>query len=151
MIFRNKIIVRTSAERVWEMLADAAKMQEWNPNIRALIPITLGPVAAGYRCRVRFRLEHTENNFLAEVLEFEPLARISIHLTGGDFPQRGYALETYELAAHKNGTLVRQTIEIQNAGANVFAKGFALLKHLLARSRGKAALKGLKRRAEAGD
>ncbi|GAB4487088.1 MAG: hypothetical protein OHK006_15730 [Thermodesulfovibrionales bacterium] len=148
MIFRNKIVIKAASGTLWEHLTDAVKMQAWNPNIKAFIPVTRGPITAGYRFRVRYRLEHTENNFLAEVIEYEPNAKLSIHLTGGNFPRRGYALEIYELTDHKHGVLVRQTIEIQNAAANVFVKGVALLKYFAARSRGKAALKGLKKLAE---
>lgn len=148
MVFRNKIIIKTSADRIWGLLTDTGKAREWNPNVRALIPVTQGSMKAGFRYRVRYAMEHTENNFLAEVLEYEPQLKLSTHLTGGDFPRKGYALETYELAEHRHGVLVRQTIEIHNAPANIFMKAFAFFRYLVGLSHGKKALKQLKALAE---
>ncbi len=131
MVLKNKILISAPADAIWGHLVEPARYQAWNRRARTIVPVSQGAMEAGYRYRIRHALATGESNFLAEVIECEPLRRLVIHLTGGNLRKKGYGLEVYELETGTRGTLLRQTYEIHGAARNPLARmSIAALHHL---------------------
>lgn len=129
MVLRDKIQIERPPDQVWRYLQSPVLMKEWNGKIKAVVPVSWGEPAEGFRYRVRYRTNSRESNFLAEFLEYQEPARLVIHLSGGDLPVKGYIQEIYELTANTGGTLLRQRTEVHNPVANIFSRCLIFLGH----------------------
>ncbi len=148
MFLRSKVEIGIPPDAVWPFISDPGALRKWNGGIRAIVPISTGAWAAGSRWRVRYQFQGRENNYLAEVLEFEKPARLVIHLTGGDMPVKGYMQEIYELSPSEKGTLLKCSISLFGAGLNFLSGWAAFLSHHIFRRRHKRYLLTLKGLAE---
>jgi hypothetical protein len=119
VIIKNKIRLSAPPEKIWGLITDPMIMKIWNPRITAVIPITLGKPQANSQYRIRYKLAAKESNFLAEIMEYEDLARFALHFSGGNLPKKGFIQEIYEMFPDSNGTLLRQTVLIEKSGMGI--------------------------------
>ena len=129
MILKDKIQIDRSPEEVWQYIQSPALMKEWDPKIKAVVPVSWGAPAEGYRYRVRLKMNRREGNFLAEFLEYQEPAKLIVHLSGGNLPVKGYIQEIYELTENTRGTLLRHRLEVQNSGRHIFSNSLILFIH----------------------
>jgi len=144
MIFKDKIQINRPPEEVWQYIQSPALMKEWNPRIKAFVPVSWGEPAEGYRYRVRCKMIGSESNFLAEFMEYHKPAKLLIHLSGGNLPVKGYIQEVYELAENTRGTLLNQRIEVYNSGMHIFSGCMRVCIHFFSRFSKKKPLRLLK-------
>lgn len=119
MIIKNKIQLSAPPEKIWGFITDPMIMKAWNPRIRAVVPITPGKPQANSQYRIRYKLAGKESNFLAEILEYDDLARLVLHFSGGNLPRKGFIQEIYEVFPDSKGTLLRQTVLIERSGLGI--------------------------------
>ena len=129
MILKDKIQIYRPPDVVWSYLRSPARMKEWDPKIKAVVPVSWGDPAEGYRYRVRFKMNSREGNFLAEFLEYQEPAKLIVHLSGGNLPVKGYIQEIYELTENSRGTLLRHRFEVHNSGGHIFSNCLILFIH----------------------
>ena len=144
MILNDKIQIDRSPEEVWQYIGTPALMKEWNPRIRAFIPVSWGEPAEGYKYRVRYKIIGRESNFLAEFMEYQRPAKLLIHLSGGNLSVKGYIQEIYELDGNERGTLLKHRIEVYNSGMHIFSGCMTRLIHFFSRFSRKRNLRLLK-------
>jgi hypothetical protein len=146
MILKDKIQIDRPPVVVWGFLRSPARMMEWNQRIKAVVPVSWGEPAGGYRYRVRFKMNRGESNFLAEFLEYQEPSKLLVHLSGGNLPVKGYIQEIYELTENTRGTLLRHRLEVHNSG-HIFSNCLILFIHysfgIFSRGRHLRALKQL--------
>jgi uncharacterized membrane protein len=68
-------------ERVWQVTSDPANLPQWDKHIES-VEVPDGGLAFGVRYRVVMRFMSLRTTVDAEVLEWEPPWRASIHLSG---------------------------------------------------------------------
>ena len=148
LVLNDKVQVGRSAEEVWCFLQSPALMKDWNPKIKAVVPVSPGEPSEGCRYRIRYDLNGKESNFLAEIMEYEEPSRLLIHLTGGNLPYKGYIQEIYELTPNTQGTLVKQQIGIYTSSMRLFSGCRAAFTHYFGKLSKKRYLMTLKQLAE---
>ncbi len=148
MLLRDKVQINSNPEVVWGYIASPDRLKSWNTKVKAIVPISREEWTEGFRYRVRYELYGREGNFLAEILEYKKPEKLIIHLTGGNMPVRGYVQEVYELSEHKDGTLLKLSFGIYNAGINIFSRSFIVISHLFGIKAGKKYLRKLKELVE---
>lgn len=129
MILKDKIQIGRPPAVVWGYLRTPARMKEWDAKIKAVVPVSWGEPAEGYRYRVCCKMNGSEGNFLAEFLEYQEPAKLLVHLSGGNLPVKGYIQEIYELTENSGGTLLRHRLEVHNSVMHTFSKCLILVKH----------------------
>jgi uncharacterized protein YndB with AHSA1/START domain len=150
MILRDTVQIKSPPERVWHFIEDPKQMKSWNPKIQKITPISWGERAKGYRYRLMYVMGNRENDFLAEIVEYQKPTKLVIHLTEGKLAHDGYIREVYELFGNENGTLLKQRIEIRNVEINILLKLLMLVIHHIGMPVGKKYLVRLKELAESG-
>ena len=144
MILKDKIQIGRSPEEVWQYIQSPELMKEWNPRVKAFVPVSWGEPAEGYRYRVRYKMIGRESNFLAEFMEYQKPVKLIIHLSGGNLPVKGYIQEIYELAENSGGTLLKQRIEVYTSGIHIFSGCITIFIHFFSRFSRKKHLRLLK-------
>ncbi len=129
MTLKDKIQIDRPPAVVWRYLRAPAQIKEWDPKIKAVVPVSGGGPAEGYRYRVRFKMNGREGNFLAEFMEYQEPAKLLVHLTGGNLPVKGYIQEIYELTENARGTLLKYRLEVHNSGRNIFSSCLTFFIH----------------------
>jgi hypothetical protein len=129
MILKDKIQINRPPVVVWPYLMSPARIKEWDPKIKAVVPVSSGDPAEGYRYRVRCKINSREGNFLAEFFEYQEPAKLLIHLSGGNLPVKGYILEIYELTENARGTLLRHRLEVHNSARYIVSNCLILFRH----------------------
>jgi len=148
LVLKDKVQIGRSAEEVWRFLQSPALMKDWNPKIKAVVPVSSGEPSEGCRYRIRYAVNGKESNFLAEIMEYREPSRLLIHLTGGNLPRKGYIQEIYELAPNAQGTLLMQRTEIYVSGRHIFSGYLAAFIHFIGKLSKKRYLMNLKKLAE---
>jgi hypothetical protein len=123
-------------------------MRSWNPRIRAVVPVTLGKPKATSQYRIRYSIGGREDNFLAEIMEYEEHHRLVLHFAGGTLPRKGFIQEIYELMPDERGTLLIQRIVMEETGLRFPARLWMRLRNRIGRSSGKRYLSRLRELAE---
>ena len=129
MILKDKIQIDRPPAVVWSYLRGPMQMKAWDAKIKAVVSVSTGEPAEGYRYRVRCKIKGREGNFLAEFLEYQEPAKLLVHLSGGSLPVKGYILEIYELTENTRGTLLRHRLEVHNSGRQILSNFWFLFKH----------------------
>ena len=148
LVLKDKVQIGRPLEEVWRFLQNPALMKEWNPKIRAVVPVSLGEPSEGCRYRIRYEMNGKESNFLAEIMEYREPSRLLIHLTGGSLPRKGYIQEIYELIPNAEGTLVKQQIGIYTSSRHLFSGCRVAFMHYIGKLSKKRYLITLKQLAE---
>ena len=149
MILTDKIRINRSPEEIWQFIQSPALRKEWDRDIKAVVPVSWGAPAEGYRYRVRYKMNGRESNYLAEFMEYRKPVKLLIHLTGGNLPVKGYIQEIFELTKNTGGTLLRQRTEVHNSGMHIFSRCLMLFSHFFSRLSKKKQLRALKELIEA--
>ena len=144
MILKDKIQIDRTPEKVWQYIQSPVLMKEWNPRIKAFVPVSWGEPVDGYRYRVRYKMIGRESNFLAEFMEYQKPVKLLIHLSGGNLPVKGYIQEIYELVENTRGTLLKQRIEVYTSGMHIFSGYMTILIYFFSRFSRKKHLRLLK-------
>jgi uncharacterized protein YndB with AHSA1/START domain len=144
MILKDKIQIDRSPGEVWRFIQSPAALKEWNQKIKAVVPVSWGEPAKGYRFRMRYQVAGFESNFLAELMEYEEPVRLLIYLSGGWLPVRGYIQEEFELTENAGGTLLRHKVELHNFSRNVFSRSLILAGHFVGKFSREKSLRALK-------
>jgi len=148
VIIKNKIRLFAPPENIWGLITDPMLMKTWNPRITAVVPITPGTPQANSQYRIRYKLAAKESNFLAEIMEYEELARLVLHFSGGNFPRRGFIQEIYEMLTDSKGTLLKQTVLIEKSGMGIAGRLSLRMRNVIGKSSGKRYLGRLKELTE---
>ena len=148
MIIKNTIRLSAPPENIWGLIVDPMVMKSWNPRIRAVVPITPGKPQANSQYRIRYKLAAKESNFLAEILEYEDLARLVLHFSGGSLPKKGFIQEIYDMVQDSKGTLLKQTVLIEKSGMGIAGRLSLRIRNIIGRSSGKRYLGCLRELAE---
>ena len=148
LVLKDKVQIGRSAEEVWCFLRSPVLMKDWNPKIKAVVPVSPGEPSEGCRYRIRYEMNGKESNFLAEIMEYRQPSRLLIHLTGGSLPRKGYIQEIFELTANSSGTLLMQRTEIYTSGRHIFPGYLAAFIHYIGKISKKRYLMTLKKLAE---
>lgn len=120
MILKDTVQIKSSPENLWAFIEDPERMKSWNPKIQRISSISWGRRAVGYRYRITYAMRNKASEFLAEIIEYRKPEKLVIRLTEGNLPRGSYIEEVYQLSRTAEGTLVEQTIEINNSGINIF-------------------------------
>ena len=150
LILRDSIQINRPPEAVWRVLEDPERMSSWNPNVRAVTPISWGGRTRGFRYQITYALSGRKNELSAEIEEYQEPVRLVIHLTGGNLPRNGYFREVYDLSKNPTGTLLTQTIQIHHSGINPFFRWVIWLLHRFGWPTGMTYLAALKDLVERG-
>lgn len=131
MVIKDTVLVARSPVEVWPFIQSPRARKEWDPKIRAYVPVTGREPSSGLQYRIRFKINGLlESNFLTEIMEYHEPEKILFHFSGGRLPVRGYIQEIYELTESNSGTLVKYRLELRNSGINCFSKFRILMAHL---------------------
>ena len=120
MILKDTVQIKSSPENVWSFIEDPERMKSWNPKIQRISSISWGARSIGYRYRITYAMRNKTSEFLAEIIEYRKPEKLVIRLTEGNLSQGSYICEIYQLSRTAEGTLVEQTIEINNSRINIF-------------------------------
>ncbi|MBA4373745.1 MAG: hypothetical protein C0402_12910 [Thermodesulfovibrio sp.] len=122
MKLEDSIFINRSAKTVWAFLEDPANMPLWNPKVKHVSPASFSVPRQGYRYAITYQMHEKARatEFLAEYVHFEPYVKLVIRHTGSLAPQNRIIEEIYELSERDGGTLLSQTIRIENSGINIF-------------------------------
>jgi uncharacterized protein YndB with AHSA1/START domain len=148
VIIKNKIQLSAPPEKIWGLITDPMIMKTWNPRITAVVPISLGKPQPNSQYRIRYKLGAKESNFLAEILEYDDLARLVLHFSGGNLLKRGFIQEIYEMFPDSKGTLLRQTVLIEKSGMGIASRLLLRLRNIIGASSAKRYLNHLRELAE---
>jgi uncharacterized protein YndB with AHSA1/START domain len=148
MTLRLRVRIQAPPERVWRYLEDPELMKLWNPKIKNVAAVSWGQRGRGFRYRLTYVLGGTASEVSAEIEEYQPAVKLAIRLTGGRMPPAGFAQEVYELTREGGGTALTQTIQLHNAGINLFVRLLIAFVHRFGRPTGTPYLTQLKHLAE---
>ena len=120
----NSIFVNRSAATVWAFLENPANMLLWNPKVKRVSPSSFSVPQQGYRYTIMYQMHENAraSEFQAEFVHFEPVSKLIIRHTGSFSPHDRVIEEIYELSERDGGTFLKQTIQIENSGINVFLR-----------------------------
>jgi len=118
----NSIFINCPAGIVWAFLENPGNMPLWNPKVKCVSPSSFSRPQQGYRYAITYQMHENSraSEFQAEFVHFEPSAKLFIRLTGGLSPRDSVISESYELTERDGGTFLKQTINIENSGINIF-------------------------------
>ena len=101
---------------VWQWVSEPRGWVAWNPKIEEVIPFSADPPGEGWRCRLAYRLRKKRTQLAdAELVEIRPGERLVCRTTGGDMKPGGWILETYELYADEDTTVLTHTIDLEHS------------------------------------
>jgi uncharacterized protein YndB with AHSA1/START domain len=111
MHFANTVVIRRSADDVFDFLAQFENVPKWNYAITETRKTSEGPVGVGTTYRqLRSLPSRSEETF--EVTEFEPTQRLAIYASLGPFE----GTLTYELEPIDAGTRLTNTADLESHG-----------------------------------
>lgn len=118
----DSVFINRPAGTVWSFLQNPENMPLWNPKVKRVSPASFAQPGQGYRYAITYQMHERAkaSEFLAEFVHYEPPSKLVIRLTGGVAPRDRIIEEIYELSERDGGTLLTQTIRIDNAGINIF-------------------------------
>ena len=120
----DSIFINRPAGTVWAFLENPENMLLWNPKVKHVSPSSFSGPQQGYRYAITYQMHETSRatEFLSEFVHFEPFSKLVIRHKGGLSPHDRVIEETYELSERDRGTLLTQTIHIENSGINIFLR-----------------------------
>ena len=120
----DSIFINLPAKTVWSFLQNPENMPLWNPKVKRVSPASFAQPGQGYRYAITYQMHERAkaSEFLAEFVHYEPPSKLVIRLTGSFAPHDMVIEEIYELTGRDEGTLLTQTIGIDNSGINIFCR-----------------------------
>lgn len=124
MKFIDSIFIDRAPEVVWAFLEDPANMPLWNPKVKRVSPTSFEQPRQGYRYAITYQMRESAKpaDFLAEIIQYEASSKLVIRLTTVYAPHGSIIEERYELSEREGGTLLQQTIHIEDPGINLFLR-----------------------------
>jgi uncharacterized protein YndB with AHSA1/START domain len=107
---------------VWQWVCEPRGWPAWNPKIEEIVPMSLQPLGPGWRFRIAYRLRKSRQLADAELVEFVPERRLVCKTVGGDLKPGGFILETYELHADEDTTVLTHTVDLGQSKMPFFAR-----------------------------
>jgi len=122
MKLTDSIFINRSPGIVWSFLEKPENMPLWNPKVERVSPASFEQPRQGYRYAITYRMRERAKpaDFLAEFIQYDPPAELVIRLTAVFAPHGNIIEERYDLLERDGGTLLTQTIHIDDPGMNVF-------------------------------
>ena len=101
---------------MWPFLADPVLQAGWNPKVVSVGRERSGPVRRGERFEMVYRMSGREKQSRVEVTAARPPRRVVfLHRTAWRSAEQ-VVEESYEIAPHRHGVKVVQTIDLARAG-----------------------------------
>ncbi len=107
---------------VWRWVCEPRGWPAWNPKIEDVVPMSVEKPGIGWRFRIAFRLRKSRQLADAELVEWEPNKRLVCRVTGGDLKPGGWILETYEMHADEDTTMLIHTVDLADSKMPYFAR-----------------------------
>ena len=107
---------------VWRWVFEPRGWPAWNPKIEDVVPMSAERPGPGWRFRIAFRLRKSRQLADAEFVEAVPEKRLVCRVTGGDLNPGGWMLETYELQADEDTTVLTHTVDLANSRMPWFSR-----------------------------
>jgi len=142
MILRDGIEMNADLARVWEVLADPALMELWNP--KCVRCESDSHVCVGLRYRASFRLSGPERESQCEVIACTPGERLTTRFLMEAPGPAGYVDETFRLRPGREGTHVVHEMDFTHSGLPHWLQAFMKVMDLVGRKVGKSSLEGIK-------
>ncbi len=143
----SSIFIQRKPEVVWDFLKDPENMQQWNPRVEKVTPSEFEDPGTGYCHEITYRMHANAraNSFHAEMKVFEPPQVLEIRLVPQSARQKApEIMERYGLLAQDGGTLLTQTIRVENSGISVLFRGLIWLVTKFGKPTGKPLLANLR-------
>jgi hypothetical protein len=118
MKLHDKIQIPFTPGEIWRFIEDPQQMKRWNSKLVSVQSISQGKRGKGYFYRAKYKMRK-ECEFAAEVVEYVENQKWTVHFSNGigdGFSKDCNIFESYELIPNRNGTLVKQLIDIRNSG-----------------------------------
>ena len=142
MILRERAHLQTRADQIWEILADPALMELWNPKC-VRCQAGASRVHVGLRYRATFRLSGPEQEAQCEVLECQPGQKLTIRFTT-EAPRRGSQVdETFRLQPSGDGTEVTHDVDFTHSPLPWWLKVLMKVLDVVGTRRGRSSLDGI--------
>lgn len=155
MKLREQIVIGAPPEAVWPWIADPQQQAEWNPRLVSIDREAEGAVRAGEQYEMLYKLHGRERLTHVRVLECRPPRTVAVEHEITHEEQVRTVIERYDLRTCRQGTRVRQTIDLSRSGIPWVARFFVWLVSKLGKPTDEPFLLRLKRlvetRARAGD
>ncbi len=100
---------------VWLWVAEPRGWPAWNPKVEDVVPMTTDAPGPGWRFRIAYRLRKSRHLADAELVEFIPGRKLVCRTVGGDLNPGGWILETYDLVAEDETTVLTHTVDLSNS------------------------------------
>jgi len=107
---------------VWQWVSEPRGWPAWNPKIEDVVPMSVEPPATGWRFRIALRLRKSRQLADAELVEWVPGKRLVCRVVGGDLKPGGWILETYEMQADEDTTVLTHTVDLEHSKMPYFAR-----------------------------
>lgn len=147
MILRDRLDVRASPAHVWDVLADPALMELWNPKC-VRCQVDRQHVSVGLRYRASFRLSGPERQSDCEVLACIPGELLTTRFSTEAPGPAGYVDETFRLKPLAEGTRIVHEADFTHSGLPRWLRVFMKVVDLVGRKVGKSSLEGIKELVE---
>ena len=117
MRLRQSTFISADASAVWPLVADPVLQADWNPKVVSVGRERSGPVRAGERFEMIYRMSGRENESRVEVAVAQPPFRVVfVHRVAGKAGEQ-VVEESYEISPRASGGVeVVQTIDLTAAG-----------------------------------
>jgi len=118
----SSIFIKRPPGAIWAFLEDPANMLLWNPKVKRVSPSSFSSPRLGYQYAITYQMRENSraSEFQAEFVNYDPLLKLVIRLTGGPSPRGTVIYESYELSKREGGAFLTQTIHIEEPGINIF-------------------------------
>jgi len=146
MILRDRIEVNADPARIWEVLADPALMELWNP--KCVRCESGSHVYVGLRYRASFRLRGPERESRCEVIACTPGVLLTTRFLMEAPGPAGYVDETFRLRPWREATCVIQEVDFTHSGLPRWLQAFMKVMDLVGRKVGRSSLKGIRELVE---
>lgn len=117
---RARILARPAL--VWQWVCEPRGWPAWNPKIEDIVPMSMQPPGPGWRFRIALRLRRSRQLADAELIEFVPEKRLVCRMIGGDLKPGGWILETYEIQADEDTTVLTHVVDLANSKMPFYAR-----------------------------
>lgn len=118
MRHHDQITIARPPEIVWDFVADPARVQQWNPKLTRVTPLSWGERGVGTRFRASYTMSGKSRDFTVEIIAYDkPRAlTVQLRLDSSAVPWNCVMEERYELVARNGHTELHQRVQAINTG-----------------------------------
>jgi len=149
VILRDRMDVAATVEQVWEVLADPALMELWNPKCVSCT-VSGGPARVGLRYQASFRLSGPEQKTNCEIIDCRPCEVLVTRMAVNHPTSPGYVDETFRLSPRGAGARIEHEVDFAHSGLPRWLMAFMKVLDVVGRKAGKSSLDGIRELLEPG-